>query len=110
RRRGGRDHRQLRQDGALIIRLLCLLSLLFTAAHGRARPPGRGLWIWKFAGVAPQKVAERAAQLGVGFVLIKSGEDDFVDEDNFNQATVAAFTKLDIEVFAWVYVRPTVPG
>ncbi|MBI4705364.1 MAG: hypothetical protein HY744_30020 [Deltaproteobacteria bacterium] len=71
-------------------------------------PRGKGVWIWKFGTSAPPpaEVAAKADSLGVGFVLIKSGEDLSAYESNFNAQIVAEFTSRDMWVFAWNYVRP----
>jgi hypothetical protein len=73
-----------------------------------ALPSGKGAWIWMFGTSAPPaaETAQKAAEMGVGFVLIKSGEDYYEYEDNFNEAIVAEFSSKGIWVFAWNYVRP----
>ena len=69
---------------------------------------GKGVWVWMFGSSAPSaaEVAASCAQLGVGFVLIKSGEDDAAYRTNFSAANVAEFTSRGIEVYGWPYVRP----
>lgn len=77
---------------------------------------GKGLWIWDMntptnprpPGHAPdpQTIANTCASLGIGFVLIKSGEDDAYWDWNFSAATIKPFLDKNIEVYAWPYVRP----
>jgi len=71
-------------------------------------PVGKGVWIWTFGSSAPpaSEVAATAKSLGVGFVLIKSGEDLSTYGSNFNASIVDSFTSQGIWVFAWNYVRP----
>ncbi len=71
-------------------------------------PPGKGVWVWMFDTSAPsaQQVAIDAQTLGIGFVLIKSGQDLSSYDTNFNAAVVNEFTSRGIEVYGWPYVKP----
>jgi hypothetical protein len=71
-------------------------------------PPRLGIYVWTF-GVkndSAEVVAKTAAALGVGYVMIKSGEDDAVWTSNFNASIINAFTSRGVEVFGIVYIRP----
>jgi len=72
------------------------------------KPKGKGVWIWKFnvSAGSPESVAVDADKLGVGFVLIKSGQDANYWADNFNASIVEGFTSKGIWVFGWPYVTP----
>src|SRR5262249_13630561 len=69
---------------------------------------GKGVWVVRFSsiGLSPQQLADRAQQLGIGFVLVKAGEDDWSYPDNLNASVVDTFAARGIDVYAWVYVRP----
>ena len=71
-------------------------------------PTGKGVWIETFGVSAPaaDAVAARAETLGVGFVVIKSGEDYLVHQENLDAGVAAAFESRGIWVFAWNRVRP----
>lgn len=75
---------------------------------GEELPTGKGIWIWRFGTSAPSPAvaAQKASDLGVGFVLIKSGEDTSTWQTNFNPTIIAEFTSRGIWVFGWNYVRP----
>jgi hypothetical protein len=92
------------------------------APAGPAPPKGnggKGLWIWDMntpnnprpPGHAPdpQTIADLCVSLGIGFVLIKSGEDEAYWDWNFSAATIKPFLDKNIEVYAWPYVRPGGP-
>jgi hypothetical protein len=69
---------------------------------------GKGVWVWKFDSEAPpaQQVAIDAQTMGVGFVLIKSGQDLSSYTTNFNASVVQEFTSRGMEVYGWPYVTP----
>ena len=69
---------------------------------------GKGVWVWKFDSSAPsaQQVAMDAQAMGVGFVLIKTGQDLSSYDTNFNASVVSEFTSRGIEVYGWPYVTP----
>lgn len=71
-------------------------------------PPAKGLWIWHwdYIGKTAAEAAEIAADLGVGYVLIKSGQDANQWSDRYNATTVGEFTKRGIRVLAWPYITP----
>ena len=70
------------------------------------KPKGKGVWVWMFNTTAPspQQTAIEAQALGVGFVLIKSGQDTSWYQNNFNDGIVAEFVSRGIKVFGWPYV------
>jgi hypothetical protein len=71
-------------------------------------PTGKGVWVWLFNTTAgsPAAVAQEAKDLGIGFILIKSGEDTTNYDNNFNAQVVGEFTSRGIEVYGWPYVTP----
>src|SRR5262245_53712335 len=76
---------------------------------GVLAPRAKGLWIWYFSrsGLTPQQVASMAQQIGIGYVLIKSGQDDSYWSTRYNAQVVNEFTSRGVQVFAWVYVTPS---
>lgn len=72
-------------------------------------PNAKGLWIWHFdhIGMTPVQAATKAKALGVGYVLIKSGQDGSFWTQRFNASIVSEFTSRGIRVFAWPYITPT---
>ena len=76
---------------------------------GAWTPAAKGLWIWYFAytGYTAAQVAEMAQADGVGYVLIKSGQDGTFWDTRYNAATVAEFTSRGMKVFAWPYITPS---
>ncbi len=85
-----------------------------TGTADACKPPpvtgklGKGVWVWKFDTEAPsaQQVAIDAQTMGIGFVLIKTGQDLSSYDTNFNAAIVQEFTSRGIEVYGWPYVTP----
>lgn len=76
-------------------------------------PPAKGLWIWHwdYIGKTAAEAATIAEELGVGYVLIKSGQDASQWTDRYNATTVGEFTKRGIRVLAWPYITPKdIPG
>jgi hypothetical protein len=71
-------------------------------------PASKGLWIWYFGytGYSAAQVAAKAQADGIGYVLIKSGQDGSFWDTRYNAATLAEFTSRGIKVFAWPYVTP----
>lgn len=72
------------------------------------RPSGKGLWIWTFdhAGMTPVEAATLAKQLGISYVLIKSGQDASFWPQRFNASIVGEFVSRGIRVLAWPYITP----
>ena len=76
-------------------------------------PTGKGLWIWYFAytGLTPAQAAIKAHDAGVGYVLIKSGQDASFWSTRYTADVLKEFTSRGMHVFAWPYVTPAdVPG
>lgn len=76
-------------------------------------PKGKGLWIWYFAytGLTPAEAAIRAQKDGVGYVLLKSGQDASFWSTRYTADVLKEFTSRGMHVFAWPYVTPAdVPG
>jgi hypothetical protein len=74
---------------------------------------GKGLWIWYFAytGLTAAESAQKAQAAGVGYVLIKSGQDASFWSTRYTAAAVNEFTSRGMHVLAWPYVTPAdVPG
>ena len=71
-------------------------------------PGSKGLWIWYFGftGFTAAEVAARAQADGVGYVLIKSGQDGTFWDTRYTAASIAEFTSRGIKVFAWPYLTP----
>ncbi|GAC1351827.1 MAG: hypothetical protein NVSMB1_08630 [Polyangiales bacterium] len=71
-------------------------------------PKGKGLWIWYFeyAGLTAQETAIKAQEVGISYVLFKSGQDASFYSTRYNAAMVNEFTSRGIRVFAWPYVTP----
>jgi hypothetical protein len=105
---------------------IALLSLLLVASCGGSeragpgvtaltgwQPPAKGLWIWYFGytGLTAAQAAQTAKDAGVGYVLIKSGQDASYWDTRYNAASVGEFTSRGLKVFAWPYMTPAnVPG
>src|SRR5262249_4262399 len=71
-------------------------------------PPKLGIFVWTFGtknDPAPV-VAKTAGELGIGFVMIKSGEDDAVWDWNFNESIVSQFTAAGVDAYGIVYIQP----
>ncbi len=75
---------------------------------GGKAPSGKGLWIWYwgYIGKTPAQAAQEAKKDGVGYVLIKSGENGNFWSDRLNAASVAEFTSRGMLVYAWPYMKP----
>jgi len=77
------------------------------------KPSGKGLWIWYFdyTGLTPAQAAVRAKDAGVGWVLIKSGQDANFWTTRYTPEVVKEFTSRGMRVFAWPYITPAdIPG
>lgn len=79
---------------------------------GPGKPPadvplGKGIWIWTFDQYGPsvKDAVALAEQVGIGFVLIKSGEQA-TSYSQFALKNVAPFVARGIEVYGWPYVSP----
>src|SRR5262249_752738 len=75
----------------------------------RAGPPSKkGLWIWYFAytGFSAAEIAQKCVDDGIGYVLIKSGQDASYWSTRYNEKNVKEFTSGGITVFAWPYITP----
>ena len=72
-------------------------------------PSAKGLWIWYFdyVGMTAAQAAQKAKDLGVGYVLIKSGQDGSFWSTRFTPQAVAEFTSRGIRVLAWPYMTPS---
>lgn len=72
------------------------------------KPDAKGLWIWYFdyVGMTAAQAAAKAQQLGVGYVLIKSGQDKSFWPQRFNAQYVKEFTSRGLRVLAWPYITP----
>lgn len=90
----------------------CFVAPAGTADHCKSdpssTPTGKGVWVWMFntTSPSPATVAKEAADLGVGFVLIKSGENDSFFDSNFNETIVQEFTSRGIRVYGWPWIDP----
>jgi hypothetical protein len=73
------------------------------------RPSAKGLWIWylDYVGMTAAQAAAKAQSLGVGYVLIKSGQDTSFWPQRFNASIVKEFTSRGLRVLAWPYVTPS---
>jgi hypothetical protein len=71
-------------------------------------PPGKGLWIWylDYVGMTATDAAQKAADMGVGYVLMKSAQDGNFWSTRFTEANIKEFTSRGMRVFAWPYVTP----
>jgi hypothetical protein len=71
-------------------------------------PGAKGLWIWYFdyVGMTAAEAAIKAQADGVGYVLIKSGQDEDFWSTRFNAANLAEFTSRGMRVLAWPYITP----
>lgn len=71
-------------------------------------PARKGLWIWYFAytGYDAATLADRAAADGIGYVLIKSGQDANFFTHRYDAASVREFTSRGVRVLAWAYITP----
>jgi hypothetical protein len=75
----------------------------------RSGPPSRkGIWIWYFqyTGYTARDLAVKCRDDGIGYVLIKSGQDGSYWSQRYNEANVREFTSRGITVFAWPYITP----
>ncbi|MFO0674192.1 MAG: hypothetical protein U0235_32020 [Polyangiaceae bacterium] len=72
------------------------------------KPSAKGLWIWYFdyTGMTAAQAAAKAQSLGVGYVLIKSGQDKSFWPQRFNATFVKEFTSRGMRVLAWPYITP----
>src|SRR5919198_3104661 len=105
----------------LVPRFVAPIALLLAAACGGTeitapggsvplgwQPAAKGLWIWYFGytGLTAAQAAQAAKDAGVGYVLIKSGQDARYWDTRYNAASVAEFTSRGMKVFAWAYMTP----
>ena len=76
--------------------------------HSGRPPHAKGIWIWYFTytGYTAAQLATRCQAMGVGYVLIKSGQDGSYWDTRYNAASVREFTSRGLQVFAWPYVTP----
>lgn len=77
------------------------------------KPSSKGLWIWYFdyTGLTPAQAATRAKDAGVGWVLIKSGQDASFWSTRYTPDAIKEFTSRGMRVFAWPYITPKdIPG
>jgi len=67
-----------------------------------------GAWIWTIAatGKSASEVAQEAKDLGIDFVLLKSGDSGSFWPEKFNQQIVDEFTSRGIDLYAWYWVVP----
>ncbi len=74
-------------------------------------PDAKGLWIWRFdqLDMTAEQAASEAQSLGIGWVLIKSGQDDYWNT-RYTPAVVESFTSRGMHVFAWPYITPSNPA
>jgi hypothetical protein len=72
------------------------------------KPTGKGLWIWYFSytGLSAAQAAQKAKDAGVGWVLIKSGQDANFWSTRYTADALKEFTSRGMHVFAWPYVTP----
>src|SRR6266481_10206670 len=106
---------------ASVTRILAAIALLLASACGGTeptvpggsvplgyQPPAKGLWIWYFGytGLTAAQAAQAAKDAGVGYVLIKSGQDASYWDTRYNAASVAEFTSRGLKVFAGAYMTP----
>jgi hypothetical protein len=77
-------------------------------ARDTLNPSAKGIWIWhvEALGASPDEVAQRCADEGIGYVLIKSGQDGRFWDQRFNAELVASFTSRGVGVYAWAYMTP----
>jgi hypothetical protein len=73
------------------------------------KPQAKGLWIWylDYIGMTAAEAATKAKSLGVGYVLIKSGQDGTFWTTRFNANIVKEFTSRGMRVLAWPYITPS---
>jgi hypothetical protein len=83
-------------------------ALAAVAPRDALSPGSKGIWIWhvESLGASPDEVAQRCADDGIGYVLIKSGQDGRFWDQRFNADLVAAFTARGVAVYAWAYMTP----
>jgi hypothetical protein len=72
------------------------------------KPSAKGLWIWYFdyLGMTAAEAAAKAQADGVGYVLIKSGQDGTFWSTRYTAAAVKEFTSRGMRVLAWPYITP----
>jgi hypothetical protein len=71
-------------------------------------PASKGIWIWYFdyVGMTAAQAADKAKSAGIGYVLIKSGQDGMFWTTRYTAAAVKEFTSRGILVLAWPYLTP----
>jgi hypothetical protein len=79
------------------------------APRSASNPTAKGIWIWHLdaLGASADEVAQRCADDGIGYVLIKSGQDGHFWDQEFNASLVASFTGRGVAVYAWAYMTPS---
>lgn len=79
-----------------------------TGAPVGFHPASKGLWIWYFdyIGMTAAEAADKAKSVGVGYVLIKSGQSATFWTTRYTAAAVKEFTSRGILVLAWPYLTP----
>ena len=72
------------------------------------KPSAKGLWIWYFdyVGMTAAQAAAKAQADGVGYVVIKSGQDASFWSTRYTAAAVREFTSRGMRVLAWPYITP----
>lgn len=72
------------------------------------KPAAKGLWIWYFdyVGMTAAEAATKAKADGVGYVVIKSGQDGSFWTTRYTASAVKEFTSRGMRVLAWPYVTP----
>ena len=72
------------------------------------KPPAKGLWIWYFdyIGMTAADAAAKAKADGVGYVVIKSGQDGSFWTTRYTASAVHEFTSRGMRVLAWPYITP----
>jgi hypothetical protein len=80
-----------------------------TGAAVGFHPASKGIWIWYFdyIGMTAAEAADKAKSAGIGYVLIKSGQDSMFWTTRYTAAAVKEFTSRGILVLAWPYLTPT---
>jgi len=81
---------------------------LVPAPRDTLSPSAKGIWIWhvESLGASADEVAQRCADVGIGYVLIKSGQDGHFWDQRFTADLVASFTSRGVGVYAWTYMTP----
>ena len=72
------------------------------------KPPAKGIWIWYFdyIGMTAAAAADKAKADGVGYVLIKSGQDGSFWSTRYTASDLHEFTSRGMRVLAWPYITP----